>query len=37
MTGVNTNPTKSPDNLIQVVNKRLNRLATYIPLEFQRK
>lgn len=37
ITGVNKNPTKLPDNLIQVVNKRLNRLATYIPLEFQRK
>jgi len=37
ITGVNKNPTKLPDNLIQFVNKRLNCLATYIPLEFQRK
>lgn len=31
------NPLKLPDNLIQVVNKRLNYLARYIPREFQRK
>lgn len=37
ITGANKNPTKLPDNLIQVVNKRLNHLAKYIPLEFQRK